>query len=216
MRLIEGSAEATDVDYVEDIGRLAASVLRDNIGNFRDDMFVIDKGRRHGLVSGMTVVTGAGLAGVVDAVGADQSTVTAISSPDLVISVRLLDTDDVGLGHGLEGDYTRFVVDKGLRRLDSARAGSLIRVGSVVVTAASSRYPADIPVGRVAVAESAETGPRTVTVELAVDTRDLRFVSVLLAEPIDHPPIGPGSPFISLSPTGERSLREGQQQEQVP
>lgn len=198
--------EATGVAYVEDIARLTASVLRDNVGNFRDDVFVIDKGRRDGLVSGMTVVTGAGLAGVVDAVGADQSTVIAVSSPDLGISVRLLDTGDVGLGHGLAGDHTGFVVDRGLRKPVGEQAGSLedgqIGIGSVVVTAASSRYPADIPVGRVATAGSVEAGlPQTVMVELAVDTRDLRFVSVLLSEPLDEPPVGPDSPFAALSPT---------------
>ena len=34
-----------------------------------------------------------------------------ISDPNLVIGVRLIDTGDVGLGHGMAGEPTKFVVD---------------------------------------------------------------------------------------------------------
>ena len=198
--------EATDIDYIDDIERITASVLRDTTGNFRDDVILIDKGRRDGLVSGMAVVNGAGFVGSVEAVGVSHSTVTTVSSPSMVVSVRLLDTDDVGLGHGMAGDHDLFVVDTGLAWPEAYDRAGLAATGSAVVTAASSRYPADIPVGRVVQVEPVNAGlVQQVTVELSVDTQNLGFVTVLLAEPQDQPPSGPDSPFTDTSSTEQNS-----------
>ena len=186
---------------MDDIDRLAAAVLRNTTGNFRDNSILIDKGRRDGVVSGMVVVNGAGFVGSVDAVGASHSTVTTVSSPGMVVSVRLLDTDDVGLGHGMEGDHTLFVVDTGLAWPETYDGVGFAAMGSAVVTAASSRYPADIPIGRVVDVAPVKAGlVQQVTVELSVNTQDLGFVTVLLAEPQDEPPSGPDSPFAETSP----------------
>ena len=191
--------EAVDIDYIDDIDRIAASVIRDDVGNFPDNVFAINRGRRDGVASGMVVVTGAGLAGTVEAVGADQSTVLSVSNPELVISVRLVDTGDVGLGHALEGDHMRFTVDTGLQWADTEESGSLPAIGSAVVTANSSRYPSDIPVGRVADVKSTGAGlVQSVEVELSVDTGDLGFVTVLMAEQRDLLPVGPPSPFVAI------------------
>ena len=187
---------ATEVGYVDDVAVLAASVLRDSVGNFDDDVISIDVGRRDGVVPGMAVVTAAGLVGRVDAVDAALSTVTTISNPSLTVGVRLLDTGEVGLGHGVAGRPELFVIDTGLRWPDTGDPSELPEAGSAVVTAAASRYPADIPVGRVVSVEPAEAGlVQMVTVELSADTRDLGYVSVLLQPPEDEPPVGPESPF---------------------
>ena len=132
---------------------MTATVLRDSVGNFDDDVMSIDVGHRHGVAPGMAVVTSAGFVGRVETVDAALSTVTTVSDPSLVIGVRLLDTGDVGLGHGMAGDSTRFVVDAGLRWPETGDLSELPAIGSPVVTAAGSRYPADIPVGRVAAVE---------------------------------------------------------------
>ena len=187
---------ATAVDYVDDVGILVATVLRDSVGNFDDDVISIDVGRRDGVVPGMAVVTEAGLVGRVDAVDAALSTVTTVSNPSLAVGVRLLDTGEVGLGHGVAGRPEMFVIDTGLRWPDTGDLSELPEIGSAVVTAAASRYPADIPVGRVASVEPVEAGlVQMVTVELASDTSDLGYVSVLLQPPEDEPPVGPESPF---------------------
>ena len=206
--------EATGVGYIDDVERLAATVLRDVVGNFGDDEISIDKGRRDGVASGMAVVTGAGLAGQIDAVGANQSTVVTVSSPDLVIGVRLLDTGEVGLGHGVAGDPARFVVDTGLGWPETEDLSGLAEIGSAVVTSASSRLPGDIPVGRVSAVEPAEAGLiQVVTVDLAVDTRDLGFVTVLLTVPDDSPPTGPDSPFSIPSIPSATSPLNGETQQ---
>ncbi len=193
---LERLAEATGVGYLGDIDRVVASVLRDSVGNFDDDVISIDVGRRDGVMPGMAVVTGAGLVGRVDAVDAGLSTVTTVSDPDLAVGVRLLGSGDVGLGHGVAGDPALFLVDRGLRWPDTPDPGELPEIGSAVVTAAASRYPAGIPVGRVVSVTDAEAGlSRSVTVELAADTRDLGYVTVLLQPPADEAPLGPDSPF---------------------
>ena len=198
---LERLLDATGVTYVDDVERLTATVLRDSPGNFDDDAMSIDMGHRDGVAPGMAVVTSAGLVGRVETVDAAQSTVTTVSDPSLVIGVRLLDTGDVGLGHGMAGDPTRFVVDAGLRWPETGDLSELPTIGSPVVTAAGSRYPADIPVGRVASVEPAEAGlAQLVTVELAADTRDLGYVTVLLLAPDDEAPAGPASPFAPESP----------------
>ena len=193
--------EATGVTYVDDVEQVTASVLRDSVGNFDDDVVSINVGHRDGVAPGMAVVTAAGFVGRVETVDTALSTVTTISNPNLVLGVRLLDTGDVGLGHGMAGDRTKFVVDTGLRWPETGDPSELPGIGSSVVTAAGSRYPANIPVGRVASVEPAEAGlVQLVTVDLAADVDDLGFVTVLLQVPVDEAPVGPDSPFVQESP----------------
>ena len=192
---------ATGVTYVDDIEQVNASVLRDSVGNFDDDIVSIDAGHREGVAPGMAVVTAAGLVGRVETVDTAQSTVTMVSNPNLVIGVRVLDTGDVGLGHGVAGEQAKFVVDTGLRWPETGDLSELPEIGSPVVTAAGSRYPANIPVGRVASVEPAEAGlVQLVTVDLAAEVDDLGFVTVLLQAPVDEAPVGPDSPFGEESP----------------
>ena len=198
---LERLLDATGVTFVEGVERLTATVLRDSVGNFDDDVMSIDVGHRDGVAPGMAVVTSAGFVGRVETVDAALSTVTAVSDPSLVVGVRLLDTGDVGLGHGMAGDPTRFVVDAGLRWPETGDMSELPAVGSPVVTSAGSRYPADIPVGRVASVEPSEAGlAQLVTVDLAADVQDLGYVTVLLLAPTDEAPVGPDSPFQEQSP----------------
>jgi len=198
---LERLLDATGVTFVEGVERLTATVLRDSVGNFDDDVMSIDVGHRDGVAPGMAVVTSAGFVGRVETVDAALSTVTAVSDPSLVVGVRLLDTGDVALGHGMVGDPTQFVVDAGLRWPETGDLSELPAVGSPVVTAAGSRYPADIPVGRVASVEPSEAGlAQLVTVDLAADVQDLGYVTVLLLTPTDEAPVGPDSPFPEPSP----------------
>ena len=192
---------ATGVTYVDGVEQITASVLRDSVGNFDDDIVSIDAGHRDGVAPGMAVVTAAGLVGRVETVDTALSTVTMISDPNLVVGVRLLDTGDVGLGHGMAGEQTKFVVDTGLRWPETGDLSELPGIGSSVVTAAGSRYPANIPVGRVASVEPAEAGlVQLVTVDLAADVDEIGYVTVVLQTPVDEAPVGPDSPFVQESP----------------
>ncbi len=187
--------EAVDLPYSVDVETVTADVIRQAVGNFDSDVVTIDKGSRHGIEKGMAVVTGAGLVGRIERVDGATATVQLLSDSSLVVGVRLVDTDDVGLGHAIAGEPGFFVIDQGPNWPDVDDPALIPDVGTAVVTDATSRYPADVPIGTVA---SVGTGPDGLTmevrVELANDVEDLHFVSVLLAEQIDEVPLGPLEP----------------------
>jgi len=178
---------ASELPYVENLDTVVATVVRGAVGNFDSDVITIDLGHRDGLESGMAVVTGAGLVGRVDRVDATTSTVQLISDSNLVIGVRLVATDEVGLGRA-DGD--RFVINQGLDWPEDGDLSKLPPVGTGVVTSSFSRYPADIPIGWVTSAVSPDEGlSMVVRVELANDVADLGFVSVILAAGVDQVPL---------------------------
>ena len=183
--------EATDLPYVGDVEQLTASVIRGSVGNFDDHVITIDRGSSDGIRTGMAVVTGAGMVGRIERVDNATSTVQLISDPSLFIGARLVGTDKVGLGHAVPGQSGRFVIDRGLDFPDSDDPALRPAVGSAVVTAGESSYPADIPIGTVsAVQRSTDKASMRVEVELSNNTDDLHFVSVLLVEPPEEFPLG--------------------------
>jgi len=183
--------EATDLPYVGDVEQLTAGVIRGSVGNFDDHVITIDRGSRDGIRTGMAVVTGAGMVGRIERVDKATSTVQLISDPSLFIGARLVGTDKVGLGHAVPGQSGRFVIDRGLDFPDSDDPALRPAVGSAVVTAGESSYPADIRIGTVSeVQRSTDKASMRVEVELSNNTDDLHFVSVLLVDPPEEFPLG--------------------------
>ena len=184
--------EATEITYLPEIPTATATVVRSAVGNFDEDVITIDKGSNHGIRPGMAVVTGAGLVGRVDRVDATTANVALLTDSGLVVGVRLTSTDEVGLGAIDPDDPTTFLVDRGLDWPDEQDLDLLPEIGSVVVTAASSRYPAEIPIGwiRDVYLDPENDIAMIVEVELANDVRDLGFVTVLLADGVDQVPLG--------------------------
>ena len=185
--------EATEITYLPTIPTETADVVRTAVGNFDDHVITIEKGSNHGIRPGMAVVTGAGLVGRVDRVDATTANVQLLSDSELVIGVRLVSTGEVGLGHTDAEDPLTFVIDRGLDWPEDDDQSLLPEIGTVVVTAASSRYPAEIPLGRV---KDVYLDPENdiamiVEVELANDVRDLSYATVLLAEGVDQVPLVP-------------------------
>ncbi len=185
--------EATEITYLPTIPTETADVVRTAVGNFDDHVITIEKGSNHGIRPGMAVVTGAGLVGRVDRVDAPTANVQLLSDSELVIGVRLVSTGEVGLGHTDADDPLTFVIDRGLEWPEDDDQSLLPEIGTVVVTAASSRYPAEIPLGRI---KDVYLDPENdiamiVEVELANDVRDLSYATVLLAEGVDQVPLVP-------------------------
>ncbi len=192
--------DAADITYLEDVPFETATVVRGAVGNFDSDVITIDKGSNAGIRSGMAVVTGAGLVGRVDRVDVTTATVQLISDNNLVIGVRLVDTDEVGLGQAEPGHDGLFKIDQGLDWPEDDDLSLLPAPGTAVVTAAASRYPAEIPLGWVIAAEQAVDGlSLEVTVQLSNDVSDLGFVTVLLAEGIDQVPLEEPVPRIIVT-----------------
>jgi rod shape-determining protein MreC len=178
---------AADLPYVGDIDFVTAEVVRASVGNFDDHVVTISKGSRDGIENGMAVVTAAGLVGRV--IDADTSTaaVQLLTDDSLFVGVRLVSTDDVGLGHSVAGEEGAFVIDRGTDLPDTDDPSLLPAIGSAVVTAAESIFPADVPVGLIReVEEAADEVSMIVHVDLAADVGDLHYVSVLLVAPLEE------------------------------
>jgi rod shape-determining protein MreC len=183
---------ASDIPYVADLQSVSAQVVRGSVGNFDAHVVTIDKGSRHGIEEGMPVVTGAGMVGRVDQVDNSTSRVQLLSDDDLNVGVRLVSTDQVGLGYAIAGERGMFVIDQGVNWPDTDDATLLPGIGTLVVTAGESgSYPADIPLGLIAeVGRAADEVSMRVEVELANDVGDLHFVSVVLSSVSDEFPLG--------------------------
>jgi len=178
---------AADLSYVGDIDFVTAEVVRSSVGNFDDHVVTISKGSRDGIEKGMAVVTAAGLVGRV--IDADNSTaaVQLLTDDSLFVGVRLVSTDDVGLGHSVPGEDGAFVIDRGTDLPDSDDPSLRPAIGSAVVTAAESIFPADVPLGLVReVEEAADEVSMIIHVELTADVGDLHYVSVLLVAPLEE------------------------------
>ena len=180
--------EATDITFRLDIESETATVIRGAVGNFDDHVITIDKGTSSGIREDMAVVTSAGLVGRIQRADATTATVQLLSDPDLVVGVRLSSTDEVGIGSTAAKDPEDFRIVEGLDWPDENDARPLLEIGTVVVTAALSRYPAEIPLGRIVAVYPDEEDPllMTVDIELANDVTDLSFVTVLLQESQDQ------------------------------
>ncbi len=154
-----------------------AKVRTGEVGNFTDGVIEIDIGTSDGVQEDMAVITAAGLVGRVETVDRSSSTVRLVSSKEFVIGVEV--AGEVGLARGT-GQVDEIEIAQGI----GIRAQ--IEVGDPVTTTSSERslFPPNLVVGLVAgttVTEDASN--RAVTVELAADPVDLRFVSVVMIEP---------------------------------
>ncbi len=186
--------QAVDIRFGGDIPTVAATVLRGEVGNFDSAVITIDKGSSSGLKSGMAVVTGAGFVGRLSRVDRTTSTVDLVSDPSLIVGVRMVSTDGIGLGHGVAGRPNLFVIDQGPGWPEGGDPTLLPRVGSAVVTAPSSRYPAEIPIGTVADVSTPDGLAMVVTVNLSNNVTDLGFVSVMIDVASDEVPLLPVVP----------------------
>ncbi len=186
--------QAVDIRFGGDIPTVAATVLRGEVGNFDTGVVTIDKGSSSGLKPDMAVVTGAGFVGRLSRVDRTTSTVELVSDPSLIVGVRMVSTGGVGLGHGVAGRPKQFVIDQGPGWPEGGDPTLLPRIGSAVVTATGSRYPAEIPIGTVADVSTPDGLAMVVTVDLSNDVTDLGFVSVMIDVAPDEVPLLPVVP----------------------
>lgn len=163
-----------DIDYLGDIPQVAARVTSGLPGNFSKYFIEIDRGENAGLRPDMPVITRSGLVGRIARVDGDRAVVRLLTDPGFGLAVRI--DDQIVPAAGI-GDQRYIRAKEGF---DPERE---VEVGTVVLTAGGplSKFPADIPVGRVATVDRSPGGlAQTATIELAADLRSLDFVSVLL------------------------------------
>ncbi len=164
-----------------------ARVRTGEIGNFGESVIEIDAGTADGVQRDMAVITAAGLVGRVESAVRTTSSVRLISDPDFVIGAEV--AGEVGLARG-QGSNDLIRITQGL----TGRAE--VDVGDPVTTTRSERslFPPNLIIGTVSATRVTAGDERTVvTVELAADPSDLRFVNVVLVEPgaeIEEDPAG--------------------------
>ena len=173
----EALLEINGLETPESLPLLLARVRTGEVGNFTAGVIEIDVGSRDGLQEDMAVITAAGLVGRTEQVDRTSATVRLISSTEFVIGVEV--GGEVGLARG-QGSATEVFIEQGI----GIRAE--VEEGDPVTTTSSERslFPPNLVVGTVSgttVTEDASN--QAVTVEIAANPVDLRFVSVVLIEP---------------------------------
>ncbi len=173
----EALLEINGLETPESFPLLLARVRTGEVGNFSAGVIEIDVGSSDGVQVDMAVITPAGLVGRTEQVDRTSTTVRLISSSEFVIGVEV--GGEVGLARG-EGSPTEILIEQGI----GIRAQ--IEEGDPVTTTSSERslFPPNLVVGTVSgttVTEDASN--QAVTVEIAANPIDLRFVSVVLIEP---------------------------------
>jgi rod shape-determining protein MreC len=156
---------------------LLARVRAGEVGNFTSGVIEIDVGTADGVEKDMAVVTAAGVVGRVERVDRSSATVRLVSSTEFVMGVEVV--GEVGLARGT-GSATEIEIAQGI----GIRAQ--VSVGDPVTTTNSDRtlFPSNLVIGMVSGLERSEDASnRNVTVELAANPVDLRFVNVVLVEP---------------------------------
>ena len=161
------------IDYTT-LDTVVVRILGTPPGNFSSHTIEVDKGLDDGLSEGMAVVTGAGLVGRLEVVDRSRSIVRLATHPAFRVGIRLVGSQDEGLARG-GGASGYLVIDAGIR------PDVEVALGEVVVTSGGrSRFPADIPVGRVVDPDPDADLDREILVELAASLEHLSFLNVVL------------------------------------
>lgn len=184
------------IEPPEELDTVTARVLATGVSDF-DAIRLIDKGRRHGVTVDMPVIDEGGLIGRVVAVTDTSARIRLITDPTMRVAVRVDRTGETGVLTGRGG---------GLLALEMLDTDTVLVEDDLLVTA-DGRFPAGIPVARVAEDAEAEVGfsLRTTATPTAELTR-IDYVRVLVftsdqvtSDDLDNqgPPTGTGT---SLSP----------------
>lgn len=140
--------------------------------------FTIDKGSTHGIELRDTVMTSAGMVGVVVEVYPTTARVATVLSPDLQIGARVIRTRDTGVVSGVTS-----LALQGNAKLSYISRDSDISAGDIVVTSgASGMYPQDLILGTVQSVETETNGISLYAVLSAVENvNDIKSVFVVTA-----------------------------------
>jgi len=157
--------------YAPGLPGVVAQVVAGSPGNF-ESTIAVDKGTSAGVAPGMPVVTGDGLVGRVVQASRRRATVLLLTDPASGVAVRLEKSGGTGVASGRAGSD--------LLRLDFVNPDYKVALNELVFTAASSRYPANIPVGRVvSVKKSPGAIEQTILVRPVAEIGRSSFVRVL-------------------------------------
>ena len=160
-----------DITYLGDYQRVVARVVAGSVGNFDEFSVEIDKGSRSGLAVDMPVVTSAGLVGRLVEVDTNRSRVQLITSPQFAVGVRV--AQEVSLARGTGSGNP-------LRAASNIPIDAPVNVGDPVLTNGQdrSKFPPDIPVGRVRTVDRS-SGTVILDIDPVANVGAIDFVAVV-------------------------------------
>lgn len=174
LRQMEERDRLDDIWRWTDAPTVVARVVGGSLSNFQHTV-EIDKGSDHGLAEGMTVVTGAGLVGELRQVTATRSVVRLITDPGFEIGVRLVRSREIGIAHGTGSDDAIVVEGSVPLSVDVNEREAVTTCGCE-----RSRFPPDIPIGRVTtITRAPDQLSQVIEVGLLADIERLTYVRVL-------------------------------------
>lgn len=174
---LEDALALLGVDFIGDIPTVAARVVGAPVSNF-EQTIELDRGTDDGVDVDMPVVSGDGLVGRVVQVSRSRAMVRLITDPASSVGVRFTRSDEIAIAEGEGADRKMSV---GFVEINIE-----LRARELAVTSGlnDSVFPAGIPVGRVAKAESSPGElQQTVSMNPVADLDHLRFVRVLQRRP---------------------------------
>lgn len=167
--------DSTDAVYIPThrFDYTIASVINNNVTK-PQNYFTINKGSNAGIRPGMGVVSHAGIAGIVGAVGPDAARVISLLNVTQHFSVKVKGTNTVGSLEWREGNP------------DIAYVGELPRhvkyhIGDTIITSGySTTFPEGLPVGVImSQVKTSDDNFFTLKVRLATDFKELSSVRVI-------------------------------------
>lgn len=154
---------------------LAAQVINNSL-NQKNNVFTINRGKKHGVKKGMGVIASKGVAGIILEVSDHFATVQSFLNTDTRISASLQESGAFGAliwGESNRDPRTALLVD--------IPNHIKVKQGEIVVTSGFSLFPEGIVLGKVS-APDLESGDSflNIGVELEIDFSRLRYVYVVL------------------------------------
>lgn len=168
--------EALDFRNEEEYAFLVAEVIGRSPSKW-ESTIVVNKGQAHGVVSGMAVVTRAGIVGTVINSSQHTSTVLLIVDAQSATGGLVQATGDLVLVEG--GQVDQFTLSAKPLSRDTS-----VEVGDVIVTSGLSRiYPKNLPIGEVTAVESRQYDLSfSAVVEPYVDFTRLEYVLIVMPQ----------------------------------
>ncbi len=165
-------------DYSDEYSHIAANVIAYDVTDWFN-YYTIDVGSVDGISQNDTVITAAGLVGIVVEVGLTSSKIMTVVNELNTFMCRISRSNELVRVRGVSGENLKYELV-----IDRVPEGSLLYVGDKVVTADSAGlYPAGLMVGTVSeVNVDKENGEISAKIELSVDLTVVSKVYVMVPE----------------------------------
>ncbi|WP_407425369.1 rod shape-determining protein MreC [Arcticibacter sp.] len=154
---------------------IVARVVNNSI-HLKNNYITINRGKRHGIQSGMGVIGASGIVGIVKDVSEDFATIYSLLHSDTKISASIKESQAFGsLVWGEENTNPRLAVLQDIPNHISVKTGQ-----HVVTSGYSTLFPAGLPVGRIL--RTRERGGESfpeIEVRLETDFATLQYVYVI-------------------------------------